>query len=296
MKLLTPFLIVILLLVGCQTQSEDYRPYYPTKVGLPYDKESKNIAALFTMTNESGRRENLQMMTAIFEDKELGFEVQSHHNKPSKYIYGELTKLAEEVGEYGTLLIYLNSHGGGSGDRFGMSSSDGSFKFSKAMDAIAEGNQVKRLIVLIDTCHASGGIQEGFESDPIPVPNAKTGLPELPDLYSFEFNGNAYEEVLVIASSSVEDLSIRGAFASRLKKAYQAAKGQDMTIAEFMRSFAALHSNTRQKPHYKALPDDGILDEPLFRNALIRDIPIVDRNRPPGRYPPDYIPIPKAEQ
>ena len=293
MKLLLPILIGLLLALGCQKKSASRCCYYPVQTGLPYHKTSKNIAALFTMTNESGRKENIQMMTDVFQDGELGFEVQSHHNKPSQYIYDKLTELAKEVGEYGTLLIYLNSHGGGSGDRFGMTSSDGKFQFSKALKAIAEGNRVKRLIVLIDTCHASGGIREGFQERESPIPSPRTGLPELPGIYSLEFDDRAYEEVLVIASSSVEDLSTRGAFAARLKKAYQAAKGEDLSVAEFMRRFAALHSNTNQKPHYKALPDESFLDEPLFRNALIRDIPIIDRNRPPREYPPDYIPLPR---
>lgn len=294
MKFLILVLISTLFVLGCQQKTVSHScNHYPISVGLPYYKQSKNIAALFTMTNESGRRENLQMMTDIFEDGELGFEVQSYHNKPSKFIYDKLTELAQEVGEYGTLLVYLNSHGGGDGDRFGMTSGDGAFKFSKALKAIADGNRVKRLIILIDTCHASGGIREGFKERESPIPNPQTGLPELPGIYSLEFDNRAYEEALVIASSSVEDLSMRGYFAARLKKAYQAAKGENLTVAEFMRQFAALHNNTEQKPHYKALPDDSFLNEPLFRNALIRDIPIINHNGPPREYPPDYIPMPK---
>lgn len=259
----------------------------PGGVYFPFDIRSKNIAVLFTMTNENGRRENLSMMKSVFEDGALGFEHESYHNVPSTEIYRKLTELAEKVGEYGTLLAYFNSHGGGSD--FHMTAREGNFKFSKALEAIAKGNKVKRLIMLIDTCHASGGIREGGLGREQPI-NPSTGLPEIKNFYG---NDSAYEECLVVASSSVEDLSIRGAFANRLKRAFGNVRGQeDITVREFLRHFASLHSNTKQKPHYKVLPDESILDEPLFTNPLIRNVPIIDRNSPQGEFPPDYIPYP----
>ena len=259
--------------------------------GFPYDKESKNITLLFTMTDENGRVRNLNWMESIFKDGKLGYEVRRHHNLSSPQIYEKITEAAKEVGKYGSLCLYFNSHGGGSGSGFRMTARGGSFKPSKALAAVAESRKVKRLLILIDTCHAAGGIQEGFQKEPKPIP--KTGLPKLLT-YAF-YNPDAYEEVLVIASSSVEDLSIRGDFASRLKKAYESVDDSDesLTIAKFMRIFASLHSDTRQKPHYQILPNDKMLDEPLFYDALIRRIPIVDRNNPQGKYPPDYIPTPK---
>jgi hypothetical protein len=284
----------------------------PKQVGFAWDKNSKNIAALFTMTNENGRLENIRLMESVFKDKSLGFEHRSFHNKSSKFIYNKMTELAKDVGENGTLLIYLNSHGSGSGSRFGMTTSDGWFKFSKALKAIANGRKTKRLIVLIDTCHSSGGIQEGFEGGQIPIVPT-TGLPELsshPELgnpVSSIFNkssagvnygllSEAYEEALIIASSSVEDLSTRGVFAARLSKAFKTVKqNKDMTVLEFMRYFASLHSNVKQKPYYKVLPNESILDEPLFQNALIRRIIIVDSDNANNTYPIDYIPMPLSD-
>ena len=67
-----------------------------------------------------------------------------------------------------------------------------------------------------------------------------------------------------------------------------------MTILEFMKYFASLHSNTKQKPYYKALPNESMLVEPLFQNALIRRIIIVDNNSTNSNYPIDYIPIPSS--
>jgi hypothetical protein len=258
--------------------------------GFPYDRRSKNIAVLFTMTNENGRTANLNMMESVLNDGKLGFqEVQRRHNVSSPQIYEALTEASKKAGRYGTLLVYFNSHGGGSGERFGMSARGGSFKPSKAMAAIAKGGKKKRVIVLIDTCHASGGIQEGFQGNETPI-NPQTGLPEIKEWKCAAYD--AYEECLVIASSSAADLSIRGAFASRLKKAYSQAR-DGVTVAEFMKIFAAQHSNTRQKPHYKVMPNDQMLDEPLFQNALIREIPIVSRNGPRVEFPPDYIPTPR---
>lgn len=292
MKYLLAIIISILLLSGCEnpTHVEQQFELLPEKTGFPFDKRSNNIAALFTMTNENGRIQNLQMMESVFDDGNLGFKHQRHHNVSSPYIYDKLIELSKEVGEYGTLLVYFNSHGGGSGNRFIMSASGGSFKLSRAVDAISKGGKVKRLIVLIDTCHASGGIQEGFEGNERKI-NPRTGLPELTGHYNYG-SSEAYEECLVIASSSVEDLSIRGAFASRLQRAYRSAEGRKITISEFLKEFSSLHSDTSQKPYYKCLPDDRILEEPLFENALIRSIPIIDRNNNQGKYPPDYIPVP----
>lgn len=273
----------------------------PLRTGLTWDRNSKNIAAIFTMTDENGRRRNIQLMESVFQDGKLGFQPRSFHNKSSAFIYEKMTQLAKEVGDNGTLLIYLNSHGGGSGSKFGMTASDGWFKFSKALDAIAKGRKVKRLIVLIDTCHASGGIEEGFGDGEIKI-DPRTGLARLiikegkktSSLFENELslNKDAYEECLIIASSSVEDLSIRGAFASRLSKTFEESKtNEKITVLEFMKNFASLHSNTRQKPHYKSLPNEAILNEPLFYNALIRRIPIIDRDTG-DQYPIDYIPLP----
>lgn len=311
MKLIIFF--ILLFFCGCSKNQEKI-----TTTGLPFDIKDKNIAALFTMTNESGRIENLKMMESIFEDKSLGFEYETHHNKNSKYIYEQLTKLAKEVGESGTLLIYLNSHGGGSGSNFGMQASDEYFKFSKALDSIAKENKVKRLIVLIDTCHASGGIQEGFQGNEKPVIDIKTGLIEMPDFYveiinsvrskkffgfvpfetkvkiDYGLSSGAYEEALIIASSSASDLSTRGAFASRLKDAFKQIKDKDLTVGEFLKKFAELHKNTTQKPYYKALPSASILDEPLFYNPPIREIIIFDQQNKNknNRYKKDYVPLP----
>lgn len=273
----------------------------PLRTGLTWDRNSKNIAAIFTMTDENGRRRNIQLMESVFQDGKLGFQPRSFHNKSSAFIYEKMTQLAKEVGDNGTLLIYLNSHGGGSGSKFGMTASDGWFKFSKALDAIAKGRKVKRLIVLIDTCHASGGIEEGFGDGEIKI-DPRTGLARLiikegkktSSLFENELslNKDAYEECLIIASSSVEDLSIRGAFASRLSKTFEESKtNEKITVLEFMKNFASLHSNTRQKPHYKSLPNEAILNEPLFYNALIRRIPIIDKDTG-DQYPIDYIPLP----
>jgi hypothetical protein len=286
------------------------------QTGFTWDKDSKNIAAIFTMTDENGRLRNIELMESVFQDKSLGFESRSFHNKSSKFIYSKITELAKEVGENGTLLLYLNSHGGGSGSKFGMTSSDGWFKFSKALDAIAEGRKVKRLIVLVDTCHASGAIEEAFGDKEIKI-NPRVGLAEFPEIEDlpkkassfFSAGGrtvfsnqvidlgtgkNAYHEALIIASSSVEDLSVRGAFAIRLSKAFKkASENDEITVLEFMQYFASLHGNTRQKPYYKILPNDNMLNEPLFFNALIRRIPIIDRDDPSNSYEKNYVPTPK---
>jgi hypothetical protein len=107
-------------------------------------------------------------------------------------------------------------------------------------------------------------------------------------------SSGAYKECLILASSSAEDLSIRGAFASRLKSAFEKTKNnKDITISDFLKIFASLHSNTTQKPHYKIIPNEFMLNEPLFGNAYLRDIPIIDRQNANETVPIDFIPVPQ---
>ena len=155
----------------------------PAPVGLPFDRNENNLALLFTMTNEEGRLENIKLMESIFKDGSLGFKSQSYHNVSSPLIYSKLTEGAKSVGEAGTLLFYVNSHGGGSWKNFSMEALGGDFKFTKALQAIAKGNKVQRLVIFIDTCHAEGGIQEGFQEGGKPILNIRTGLEELPTAY-----------------------------------------------------------------------------------------------------------------
>ena len=109
-------------------------------------------------------------------------------------------------------------------------------------------------------------------------------------------NSGAYDEALIIASSSAADLSMRGAFASRLKKAFDEVKDKkEITVGSFLTKFSSLHHNTGQKPHYKILPNENLLNEPLFYNLPLRDIPIVDHQKENkgNVYPKDYIPLPQ---
>lgn len=277
------------------------------RTGIAIDPSANNVAALFTMTNEEGRVRNLDLMESIFKDGSLGFEVQRHHNVPSSFIYSKMTELAESLDEGATLLLYFNSHGGGSGDRFGMTAQGGSFKFSKGLDALKKpGKTIRRLIFLVDTCHAEGSIQDSLKQDGEllrEIKNAKPTyfLPELPSSYSRKelpfisvfINGNpgggqnfdsaidygedsgVYEQILIISSSSVEDLSIRGAFAVRLATTFKSVKeDRNITVGEFLKKFADSHGKSGQQPHYKILPDRSMFDELLFGPVFAQSIPI----------------------
>lgn len=285
------------------------------KTGFAINPNIKNIAGLFTMTNESGRLENLKSMEEVFSDGSLGFAVEKHHNVSAQFIYEKISDMTARTEKDGTLLLYLNSHGGGSGDSFGMSSSSGSFKFSKAIEAIAKVKKIKRLIILIDTCHAAGGIQEGLKQNGDLLRNIQTAmptttLPELPNQYDrkllpfisifniknneFDFgqDSGAYDEVLIISSSSVEDLSTRGVFASRLSKTFTSIKeDKNITVREFLKKFADSHSKTGQQPYYKILPNDDMLNELLFGPFLSQMIPIVNHSND-KEFDKNFIPMP----
>ena len=279
-------------------------------VSLPFDvKNPNNIAVLFTMTDEGGRIENLNMMKSIFEDGSLGFHCEKYHNVSSKTIYEKIKQVSSELDEEGTLLLYFNSHGGGSGKNFAMQANGASLKFSKVIRSILEGKKVKRLIILVDTCHAEGAINEGFQGGGKLIRNIKTDSIELPKHYSgnklprflqfftdednllyYGENSGAYEELLVISSSSSEDLSMRGAFAERFKRSFNEIKNdENPTVASFLKKFAAMHNNTKQQPYYKAIPEE-ILSEPLFKNLPSRDIAI--KSNDGKTYKKSYILMP----
>lgn len=295
------------------------------RTGIAIDPSANNVAALFTMTNEDGRIRNLDLMESIFRDGSLGFSVQRHHNVSSPFIYSKMTELAAKLDEDATLLLYFNSHGGGSGDRFGMTAQGGSFKFSKGLEALKKsGKTIRRLIFLVDTCHAEGSIQDSLKQDgdllrEIKAAKPTSFLPELPSSYSRKelpfiavfMNGTpgsgrtfdsaidygedsgVYEQILIISSSSVEDLSVRGAFAVRLASTFKAVRGdKEMTVGEFLRKFAESHGKSGQQPHYKILPDNSMFNELLFGPAYVQTIPIRDWGGRNGKFGANYIPLP----
>lgn len=263
---------------------------------LPYDIYNKenNYAFLFTMTNEEGRKESIDMMQSVFKDGNLGFQVEAFHNKSSKEIYEKITNICKKIDNDGTLLLYFNSHGGGEGKYFSMTAAGGDLKFSKVLESIKKGKKVKRLIVLVDTCHAEGAINEGFEGGAKLLKNIKTGLAEFPTKCSeketpffdfFEKDGEmkygeddkAYDELLVICSVNATNLSTRTEFPIRFKKAYAyALANKKISNAQFLKKFADLFSDLRQQPMYKIIPE-SMLDEPLFESLPAKEIPVVDQ-------------------
>jgi hypothetical protein len=304
------FLFIFIILLSRPVFSQE-------KTGFAIDPNANNIAALFTMTDEGGRTKNLDLMDSIFKDGSLGFECQRYHNVSSVFIYKKLTELALKLEEDATLLLYFNSHGGGSGDRFAMTAQGGSFKFSKALESLGKSNKkIKRLIFLVDTCHAAGSIQDSLKQDGELLKNIQSAkptdyLPELSDaaVYNqrpfrsifdiknnkldFGENSGIYSEILIISSSSVEDLSIRGAFASRLATTFGKIKdNKEVTVGQFLKKFADSHLASGQQPYYKILPDNSMFDELLFGIPYARLIPIVDWDND-NKNKSDFIPLPR---
>jgi len=265
-------------------------------------------------------------MESIFKDGSLGFSsAQRHHNVSSAYIYSKMTELASALDEDATLLLYFNSHGGGSGDRFGMTAQGGSFKFSKGLEALKKsGKTIRRLIFLVDTCHAEGSIQDSLKQDGELLRGIQTAkptsfLPELPSSYSrkelpfisvfmnaipgtaknfdaaidYGEDSGVYEQILIISSSSVEDLSVRGAFAVRLANTFKSVRGdKEITVGEFLKRFAESHGKSGQQPHYKILPNNSMFSEALFGPSFAQTIPIKDWTRSGEKFGASYIPLP----
>ena len=297
--------------------------------GLSLDHSRDNRAVLFTMTDEGGRLRNLELMKSVFDDGTLGFSVEANHNVSSTFIYSRLEQIASSLDEGGTLLVYLNSHGGGSGDRFIMTAKGGNFKFSKALEAMKKaGRPVSRLILLVDTCHAEGSIQDSTGGDGELLRNLKSAtptafLPEMPSSYKgdkmpfispfvtlvptesrmrgrtvmrpvvdYGEGSGVWDELLIVSSSSVEDLSVRGVFAGRLAATFRSVRGnKGVTVGEFLKRFADSHGQSGQQPHYKALPDKSMFNEILFGQWIAQTIPIVDHGG--GEPPEGFVPVPK---
>lgn len=324
MKNSTAIALILLACISVVLINKTYKtqPFYGVETssqGLPFDVEDKenNYALIFTMTDESGRMRNIELMRSVFEDGKLGFKCEYYHNKSSSYIYEKVKGTVSQMDQQGTLLLYLNSHGGGSGKNFGMSASGGRFKFSEVLKAISSVKKIKRLIVLVDTCHAEGAIDEGFQGGGKLIKNLNTMMTELPDSYygksrtlkvpqfmsffqkdntinAFYYgeNSGAYEEALIITSSSSEDLSMRGTFASNFKKAFERAKEKkDVKVSDLLKTFALLHSSGGQQPYYKSIPG-SILNEPLFTGFPARRLPIVDKSEDKSSFKKDYVLVP----
>lgn len=306
-------LLLVLSLVSTFTLIKNKAFDYGNESGLPFDVDDKenNRALLFTMTDEPGRTRNIQLMKSVFEDGKLGFQCESYHNKTAPEIYANIKQTVSSMDPQGTLLLYLNSHGGGNGSSFGMTTSKGWFKFSKVLESIASVKKLKRIVVLVDTCHAEGAINEGFQGGGRLIKNVNTAMFELPDSYgghrtpyfmsffreannSFYYgeNSGAYEELLIVTSSSAADLSMRGTFALNLKKAFDKVKIQENpTVLDLLRTFALLHSPGGQQPYYKCIPT-SILNEQLFKGFPARSIPIVDKSMSNSKFKKDYILVP----
>lgn len=316
-------LAVFLVLVGSWAKAQE-------NVGLSVDPVAGNVAVLFTMTDEGGRLRNLQLMESVFKNGSLGFSVESHHNVSSPFIYSRLESLSRGLEDGATLLVYLNSHGGGSGDRFAMTAKGGSFKFSKALEAMGKpGRRIRRLVLLVDTCHAEGSIQDSTGQDGELLRNLKSAaptsfLPELPSTYSssdlpfiapfvslvptdrkhrgqtvvrpvvdYGEDSGVYDEMLIISSSSVEDYSIRGVFAERLASTFKKVDGNDgVTVGQFLKMFADSHGKSGQQPHYKVVPDASMFGEPLFGPWPAQTLPVKDHTGS-AKLPADFIPVPR---
>jgi hypothetical protein len=279
-----------------------FYPYehYGVETALPYDIENNNVSLLFTLTNEGGRIENLNYMKSIFEDKSLGFVYESFHNKSANFIYDKITETCKDLDEEATLLLYLNGHGGGYNKNFAMDASDQKLKFSKILNSIIKVKPIKRLVVFVDTCHAEGAINEGFQGGGR-ILKSKPKLAELTDKINFPamFKENekiyfgedtkAYEELLIIVSSSADKLTTRGIFARNMKKTFEnIKKDKNASVYDFLNLFAQLDIQSGQQPYYKIIPE-SILNEPLFKNTLARSIPIKDKEK----FKKSYILLPE---
>ena len=272
---------------------------YGLETALPYDIENNNASLLFTLTNENGRIENLNLMKSVFQDKSLGFFCEAYHNKSAKFVYDKISEITLNLDDDSSLLLYLNGHGGGYNKNFAMDANDQKLRFSKILKAIKK--PVKRLIVLVDTCHAEGAINEGFQGG-AKILKSQPKLTELINDFNlpmmFKENNKlyfgeetkAYEELLVIASSSSEKLTMRGVFARSMKKTFEQTKdNKKASVYDFLNIFAQHSIQSGQIPYYKVIPE-RILNEPLFQNILAREIPIKDKEN--QKFKKSYIILP----
>ena len=123
---------------------------------------ARNIALIMTGTDEEIRQENLETMTRVFGSSKFGFEVMSGHDQTAEEIRAKTAEAARSVGEDGTLVWYLNTHGNrqgtistsgrGNGGRFGHMN----IRDVVAAARGARTTPIRRAFFIIDTCESGG--------------------------------------------------------------------------------------------------------------------------------------------
>ena len=103
----------------------------------------------------------------------------------------------------------------------------------------------------------------------------------------------AYKECLILASTNINTLSTRTIFPTKMKETLKNVKGdKNITVAQFLKKFAEAHNDVYQKPLYKVLPNENLLNEPLFSNVPARAILIKDRTNSEKKFSSTYILLP----
>lgn len=154
----------------------------------------------------------------------------------------QLTQLATDTGENGTLFFYYSGHGSPGS----ITLKDRSMKISEIRTAIEKGREaqgpISRLIMIFDSCY-SGSLVDPLSKVIIPM-NEETQSEEFAEKVVQEFSQNNdrkeyWKSLFVFASSKSNETSFSGPegshFTVALKKAFSEVSGQKGTMSEWVK-------------------------------------------------------------
>lgn len=261
---------VSILVAACGAKPS--RPISSTE-GLSADGDAKNVAVM-VMGNVPESANDVNLIDDALSDPvgDYGFSVVPVARATSTTMLDTIRQKSAEVGENGTLFIYIGAHGSPDG---GAQMNDGRLVYYRQVrDALAQGRQspVHRLVFVIFSCYSGSWINNIDRTDADPEHVSDLDAAQAFDELAAD-QGILYEQLMVLTSSSAGQLS------------YYQPGGTSHLAAAFSRTFTALHdqaatatmgdlitgirSGVRSSTvAYRVMPE-AILAEPLF-NAAVR--------------------------
>ncbi len=240
--------------------------------GLSADGDAKNVA-IMVMGNVPESANDVRLIDEALTDPvgDYGFTIAPVANATSATMLSTITAKSAEVGENGTLFIYIGSHGSPDG---GSQMNDGRLvHYREVRDALAQGRTtpVHRLVFVIFSCYSGSWINNIDRTDGNPEHASDVDAAQAFDELAAD-QGVLYDQLMVLTSSSAGQLS------------YYQPGGNSHLATSFSRTFAGLHkqaatatmgdlingirSGVRSSTvAYRVMPE-SMLTEPLYNSAM----------------------------
>lgn len=240
--------------------------------GLSADGDAKNVA-IMVMGNVPESANDVNLLDDALTDPvgDYGFTIAPVARATSTTMLNTIREKSTEVGENGTLFIYIGAHGSPDG---GAQMNDGRLvRYREVREALAQGRTtpVHRLVFVIFSCYSGSWINNIDRADGNPLHVSDMDAAQAFDELAAD-QGVLYEQLMVLTSSSAGQLS------------YYVPGGNSHLATAFSRTFTSLHdragtatmgdlingirSGVRSSTvAYRVQPQE-MLAEPLFNSAI----------------------------